>query len=178
MAEIKTTMSTLDDYLQDDAKMTGSEIFNIYNDDMSILRGNQLDEIVMGCKGLKSHWNCLEKAKIVQSILGEASLVVIGSLAVISECGQSSYGYAYEPPLEFHAWVMVKAGIIDVALPGVINKGMNTSDEYGPYILGREEVVLAGMPADWMQYKAHEVHNIHGVKATPKRGGGWEVGHD
>ena len=43
--------------------------------------------------------------------------------------------------------------IIDMALPGVIQKGLTTFDSIGAFLVGREPVILAGTPEPWMMYK-------------------------
>jgi hypothetical protein len=65
---------------------------------------------------------------------------------------KSNYGYMFKPPFEFHAWLQTPQGIIDVALPGAIEKGLTTFDDVGPYLIGREPFILAGPPLDWMEY--------------------------
>ena len=106
-------------------------------------------------KGLQRHWHCLEKAQIVREVLGGGALV-LGSLLVWSADLNSSYGYYWNPPMEFHAWVQYKKRIYDLALPGVIERGLNTSDHIGPVLTGRSPVILAGKPLPWTQYEAKE----------------------
>lgn len=99
--------------------------------------------------GFKAHWDCLVKAQAACAYLSgkeRGQLVLhIGSLFVISEKNNSSYGYAYNPPLEIHAWAFSKkqGAIYDLALPGVIKSGLEASDELGPYLVGVEPVVMA-----------------------------------
>ena len=69
---------------------------------------------------------------------------------------KSSYGFYFRPPYELHSWLDFGLGrILDFGLPGVIEAGLNTCDEQGPCIVGREPVILAGEPFDWMEYKAY-----------------------
>ena len=114
-----------------------------------------ITKIMQACKGLNRYWNCLEKAQIVQTILGKGD-VIVGDLKVVSGDFKSEYGFDFNPPYEFHSWLEVEGAIIDIALPGVIEKGLTTHDEYGPYLVGREPVILAGKPESWMKYISYE----------------------
>jgi hypothetical protein len=143
----------MDDFINDKKILTGKEEFNING---NLLDDSKLREITRACKGLKYYWNCLEKAEIAQEILGEGQLV-LGKLMVLSSDGSSSFGYYYKPPYEFHAWVLMPNGIIDVSLPGVIERGLTFSDDKGPFLTGRSPVVLAGAPASWMDYDISEI---------------------
>jgi len=110
-------------------------------------------KLLTSFSGLQRYWNCLEKAYRAQRLLGRGR-VVLGSLLIASGDGQSEYGYYFNPPLEFHAWLDLGSGVIfDPALPGVIEKGLTTCDSVGPYIIDREPVILAGQPLDWMRYE-------------------------
>jgi hypothetical protein len=79
---------------------------------------------------------------------------MIGSLLVVSGDGKSEYGHYFNPPYEFHAWLQEGPIIVDVALPGVIESGLMLTDEVGPFISGREPLILAGEPLTWMKYQA------------------------
>jgi hypothetical protein len=71
----------------------------------------------------------------------------------------SSYGFEFNPPLEFHAWVNYGDNIIDLALPGVIEMGCILKDKYGPY-LDRKPIVLAGEEIpNWIEYTAIRKYN-------------------
>jgi hypothetical protein len=152
---ITTAMSTIQ---SDDVLLNGTERFPVLGNAITLI---EYAKIMKASKGLRHNWNCLEKAEIVQSILKRGS-IILGSLLVNSADMKSQFGYYFNPPLEFHAWVLTNDGIIDVSLPGVIEMGLTQSDEYGPFIIGREPVVLAGIPLDWMLYKAHEVYSKGG----------------
>jgi len=124
--------------------------------------GNEFPEdkihlILQSLAGLNRYWDCINKAKIARDILNDG-VVVVGGMMAISGDLQSSYGYYFNPPYEFHSWIECKNGVIvDVALPGVIEKGLNTSDDVGPCIINREPCVLNGPPLDWMKYQRVEV---------------------
>lgn len=125
------------------------------------LSSKDLLVILKKCVGLNLYWNCLEKAKIVKEYMGFGA-VVLGECLVISKNGESAYGHYYLPPYEFHAWWQGRFSgeesnptnniIVDVALSGLIAKGLNTKDEIGPALVGREPIVLAGQPEQWMKY--------------------------
>ena len=84
---------------------------------------------------LKRYWNCLEKAKYIADMFGRKE-ITLGRLKVLSKDYRSGYGFEFNPPYEFHAWFNYKNGIIDLALPGVIELGCLLKDEYG-YLLDR-----------------------------------------
>lgn len=137
-----------------DPRLLGTERFPIIGNALSV---SEMETIMKALKGYRKHWNCFEKAKIVVEILGKG-VVALGSLTVVSGDNRSTYGYMFNPPFEFHAWVQVSRDtIIDIALPGVIDKGLTSSDEYGPYLVNREPVILAGKPLPWTIYETNEV---------------------
>lgn len=150
------------------AKFVTTGMCDFHEDKNELLSGNErwpvvgrkVDEETVGTilrsfAGLGKYWDCLEKAKKSQKILG--GRVVIGELMVVSGDHKSGYGYYWRPPFEFHAWVELEGGgIFDGALPGVIEKGLRTSDTVGPYLVDREPVILAGEPRDWMKYQPKE----------------------
>lgn len=145
-----TAFSTVSDT---DPTMTGYEEYPVIG---SALTDQEITKIIRNFSGLKTHWNCLEKAQIVVALLGKG-LVTIGSLQIVSGDLKSMYGYEYHPPREFHAWVTLGKDIIDIALPGVILKGLNTRDEYGPFIVDRKPAVLAGKAPEWAIYRGKEI---------------------
>ena len=152
--EILSSKTTgMDTFLNDKKVLEGNEIFKIHGD---LIDDKTLAEIIDRCAGLKYYWDCIEKAKIARKVLGEG-IVVVGKLMVFSEDWSSSYGYYFNPPFELHSWLLTEKGVIDIALPGVIEMGLNFSDENGPFLTNREPIVLAGIPANWMQYNLCEI---------------------
>lgn len=140
-------VTTKFEYADYDQKLiTGKEVYPIIGD-----YPIPINKIWPKLIGLKSSWNCIEKAQIVQDILKEGS-VIIGSLIVWSSNFRSSYGFEFNPPYEFHAWVELNSVKIDVSLPGVIEKGLNSIDEYGPYLMGITPSILSGTPPKFLQY--------------------------
>lgn len=143
-----TALAVVD--INNDERLKGDEEFKILGNlltlkDMRILKPQ--------IAGLLRHWDCVEKARIARNHLGKGRIFV-GSLMVKSGDYKSEYGYYFNPPLEFHAWLCLKNGrIIDIALPGVIEKGIISEDAYGPFLVDREPVVLAGFPPEWVTYK-------------------------
>ena len=134
--------------------MTGEEKYPIVG---TAIDSETIKKIVCSFKGLNRHWNCVDKAQKSQAILGRG-IVVGGSLMVLSVDLNSSYGYYWNPPFEFHAWVDLGDGLIfDAALAGVIEKGLTTEDAIGPYLVGNTPVILAGPPMGWTAYKQEEV---------------------
>lgn len=152
MPQILTSFSTVSN---NDPILSGYERYPVIGNAIS---ENEALQIAIDMNGLKAHWNCLEKAHLARSIICRG-VVVVGSLMIVSGDLKSEYGYHYCPPYEFHAWIMFNGNIVDVALPGVIDKGLTTHDEYGPYLVGREPVILAGKPESWMKYIPREVQS-------------------
>jgi hypothetical protein len=113
---------------------------------------------------LNKYWSCLEKAHVVSIMFGTNNqniITVVGSCFVKSLDGKSEYGYEFRPPFEFHAWNYVieegkRPKVVDVALPGVIEKGLSTFDSVGPALIGRDPVLLAGVEEvpEWLRYRS------------------------
>ena len=159
---------------EDDKLLTGEENFEIIGE----LKDDEeaktiISESIKKCAGLKFSWNALEKAKIVNEVSGWT--VVLGELMIFSEGMTSAYGYYFNPPYEFHAWNVNKrtGKIIDISLPGVIYKGLDTvnygiisslisgknqTEDDRPYLIDRSLVILAGTPPDWTKY--FQVHKL------------------
>ena len=138
-----------------DILMTGEEEWPILG---TAIRRATTREILLKFKGLKYYWSCLEKAEITKSIIG--GVLCVGSTHILStNGGGGSYGFNFKPPFGFHAWVEKDQNIIDLALPGVIEMGLQFEDEYGPYLVGNKPVILASRPKDnEFLYKAYERH--------------------
>ena len=138
---------------QDTELLTGTERYPIVGDAVS---EDDVATLFISFQGLRKYWDCLGKAYRAQLFLGKGR-VMVGSLLVVSGDWKSEYGYHWNPPFEFHAWLDLGSGVIfDAALPGVIEKGLTTRDSVGPYIVDRKPVVLAGPPLDWMKYRPVE----------------------
>lgn len=92
-------------------------------------------------------FDCVQKSMVAASLLQNEERgnleVHIGSCIVFGE--GTSYGHAINPPFEFHAWIFSpkQNAIYDLGLPGLIHTGLNTSDEYGPFLSGVDPVVMA-----------------------------------
>jgi hypothetical protein len=158
---MKTKTTALALYADDrDAILTGEEIYPIIGDGDIIITPDELISIQANLAGFNRYWNCLEKAWKTYSFL-EAGELTIGTMLVWNEGHRSNYGFYYNPPLEFHAWLAFPGGrILDVALPGVIERGLWTFDEVGAAIVNRVPVVLAGIPPDWLEYRAKEIWRV------------------
>ena len=137
----------------EDKIMTGCESYPIIGDQISAYDAKP---IIKRLKGLNLYWNCLEKALIVSDFI-PGSIVVIGSLMIYEWTEMSAYGHKYKPPYEFHAWVRWKENVIDFGLPGVILKGLNTEDIFGPLLKNTVPVILAGEPPSKFMYKSKSV---------------------
>jgi len=142
--------------------LTGDEAYpvqgEIVNDSLVSVLTNKIPEILSEIRGLHRYWDCLPKTKKAAKILGFGE-VWVGSLLVVSGDYKSEYGYLFNPPYEFHSWLSLddSGTILDVALPGVIEMGLITSDEVGPYLVDREPYILAGKPPLWCKYVPVEV---------------------
>lgn len=142
--EIKTTIS-LDTELG--GLMTGEERYPVYSSN------NNVDKILSEFKGLLLFGGCLDKARIVQKYYPDTVLVA-GAIRVISNDYQSMYGYDFHPPLEMHVWLERNSvSVIDFALPGVILRGLQEGDEIGPFLVGREPIIIIDNCPDWVIYK-------------------------
>lgn len=118
-------------------------------------------------KKYKKHWDCLNKSREVAKMLKNKERGVltihIGSLFVLSPRTNSSYGYAFNPPLEIHSWAFStkQRAIYDFALPGVILSGLSLSDHIGPYLEAITPVIMAEKVFDIPEiyrYKCMEIH--------------------
>ena len=153
MSEKRITTMMTSKFQSPDHLLDGSERYPVI--------GNALDEGIIvrvqeSLRGLSRYWSCLEKA-IRARVVIDTGEVVAGSLLVRSEDDQSEYGYYFNPPLEFHCWIILRRSdppiIFDPSLPGVIEMGLTVSDELGPCLVGRKPSILAGPPEKWMHYK-------------------------
>jgi hypothetical protein len=134
-----------------DILLNGTESWPVFGD---LLTQAEADAIIPKWRGWKRRWMCLEKARWIAQHIG--GVVAIGSLTIYSRKFESSYGFEYNPPFEFHSWVLSdrkRGGIIDFALPGCIEMGMELKDQYGPFLVGRKPIILAVHKAPkWLKY--------------------------
>ena len=150
--EIMPVTTKITSFIQDQNIKMGDSFYPMQGSAITI---NTANTILAECKKqeLLKYWNCIEKAKLARSIIGVGT-VYVGSLYIYSSDFLSRFGYEFNPPYEFHSWLQIGKDIIDIALPGVIEKGKNTSDEIGPFLIGRSPIILAGRPTSWMEYKS------------------------
>lgn len=134
-----------------DITLKGNESWPVFGD---LITQAEADSVIAHWKEWKRHWMCLEKARWIAQNIG--GVVALGELTIYSGKFESSYGFQYNPPFEFHAWVQSDrkgGGIIDLALPGAIEMGMILKDQFGPFIVGRKPIILAANKApDWLAY--------------------------
>lgn len=158
---IKQTLETKTLTLE---KLTGHEKYKILG---RMFSGEEVREIFKLFNGLMRRGNCLRKACIVRDWLNRdrenAFHVMVGSLYVIERTNHSSYGHEYNPPLEFHAWVYGRRdkSVYDLALPGVIERGLEAEDDQGRILLTVEPIVLATGSSRvpyYLRYKAHSAY--------------------
>lgn len=117
---------------------------------------------------LLQRWDCIHKALYANAVLRNEErgdmYLIIGSLWVISPSTNSSYGFAYNPPFEIHAWLhSPKQDVIyDLALPGVILTGLSLKDEMGPYLSDIHPAVYSDKPNNHENiiYHEHERHDL------------------
>jgi len=139
-------------------KMTGEESYPIIG---NLIDHEKLKEILKKCAGLHQHFSCIQKAELVRDYLGHGQ-VVIGQLLVWNKEMTANFGYFYNLPLEFHAWwepdnAIAGRVIVDISLPGVIEKGLKTKDHIGYLIEGREPFILNGRPLEWTAYEPRAI---------------------
>jgi len=149
-------------------RLTGNEKYKILG---RMLSRAEADEIFKQFKGLMRRANCLRKACIVRDWLNRerenAFNVMVGSLYVIESSNHSSYGHEYNPPFEFHAWVYGRRdkSLYDLALPGVIERGLEAEDDQGKLLLTIDPTILAAgisrIPY-YIRYKAHSAYSGNG----------------
>lgn len=139
-------------------RMTGSERYPLIGkDNVSNMAMVQLGIVQSKFKGLSLYGSCVEKNWIARKFLPGFAMVM-GDVRVVSITGTSAYGHDFNPPMELHAWLVNLEGIVaDFALPGLILSGMNTRDEQGPFVEGREPSILIGQPPPWVMYKVRYV---------------------
>ncbi len=133
--------------------MTGDERYPIIGDLLSV---EKADMICSMFKGLFLTGSCVEKNSIASHVIGGAKVLVVGAMRVLSADGRSAYGFDWNPPTELHAWIQEGDSVIDLSLPGVIIRGMMTSDEEGPFLVGLTPAILAGPVPDWLIYEPKE----------------------
>ena len=138
--------------------MTG-EMYPIYsNDNNPILTEMQAKDLlaIFHLNKFNRYYDCIRKAKLTAKFF-QVAAIHLGSLMLESTEKGVQYGYEYHPPLELHAWVRIDNNILDLGLPGTIEKGLSTKDDIGYFLSNREPVILAGKPASWMKYVTHEI---------------------
>ena len=135
--------------------MTGTEKYPIIG---NLVSPEQSEKIIASFKGLLLVGDCDKKAKRAASMMKGRIQIIGGEVRVWSADMKSAYGFDWHPPHECHFWLEVvdKDGnrkLADFSMPGVIIRGLTTCDEIGPYILGREPVILAGEYPKWIVYR-------------------------
>lgn len=144
----------------DAALMTGKEQYRAIG---HLVHQGVVNKIIKELKGLTRNWSCIEKAQKAQEILGYGK-IMIGSLYIFNIDFSGSYGYAYNPPYEFHAWLKVDQSVVDFALPGAIEMGLQTKDALGYILTMRRPFILVGHPPLWIRYTEMETYNEHRMK--------------
>lgn len=134
-------------------KMTGKEEYPVK--DADLIPRRVIDKITSQFKGLARYAECLEKNRIAQEELG--GFLVLGKIAIISAKDNGCFWMDYNPPLEFHAWLVFNTMIFDFALPGMIERGGRIKDSLGPFVEGRDPFILIGEPPEWIYYEAKEI---------------------
>lgn len=142
------------------ALMTGEEKYGIFG---AAIDPKMAGDIIAKYKGLQLYGQCLEKAIIAIRHLREVNfdgefIVAMGSMKItwMDNTGDvTQYGNDYNPPYEFHAWVVPNQKrelIIDLALPGMILRGQKFRDWKGFYLKGLIPGILAGSVPEFIEY--------------------------
>jgi len=122
--------------------------------------------------GLFRQANCLRKACILRDYLRKKHntdmyFTVVGSLSIIDGKNNASFEYYYNPPLEYHAWVYgtKDKSVYDLSLPGVIERGLEMTDDLGHILVYVRPVVLATgktLVPNYFRYSVFEVYHGNG----------------
>ena len=140
-----------------DPIMTGKENFEILG---NAIQPEIVKTIVSHFAGLNLFYDCNRKVSIASHFLANLGIefeINFGELFVDSKEKSTNFGYKFNPPYEFHCWIGLPGeNILDVSLPGTILKGKLTSDNVGPFLIGRKEFILNGRPKNWLHYTTHE----------------------
>lgn len=155
----------------DDPILNGEEVFRISGPKFQQIKEKPVaeaaklvrerkQEIIGSMKGLKRRWSCIEKAILVRKFIG-FGIVSIGSMLIWNNERNGTYGYYYNPPLEFHSWLVLndQPFIIDFALPGVIEMGLRTRDEYGEILKNMKPYILCGPAPEGLDYNTYEYYS-------------------
>lgn len=149
--------------------MTGEEMYPISG---KMLTEWGLAQIYKECKGLQLYGDCLAKNlkafEFLHDNFGVAPVLCMGALEIGYR--ETEYGFLYNPPHEFHAFLCFPkdyGAIVDVALPGAILRGQRMRDERGYFLCGPYPMVLAGdaeMFQGRLKYTVHEVYTYGNAK--------------
>jgi len=149
--EPKTTaFAFLDDHRHE--LITGTEVWPVLG---KLLPKAELAALMKMITGYNLYYDCNRKAEAVRKVKG-FGYVVGGAVMVLSAKSNGAYGHYWNPPFEFHAWwspiLKDTSMIVDLALPGLIMLGSKVKDSVGYVLEGRDPMILAGKPRDWMMY--------------------------
>jgi hypothetical protein len=132
-------------------RMTGKENYEILG---NLLTKDQVGQLMYACTNTILTADCVKKACITKAHLQDNNWkIAMGAIRVFSKDMLSTYGHDFNPPKELHCWLEKEDKIIDIALPGVIIRGLRACDELGSFLEGRTPVILAGESPDWVIYK-------------------------
>lgn len=131
-------------------KLTGHERYPIIGDFVPEIH---IYRLIKKLKNLNRYWNCEEKARIAQEYLNYGE-IKYGEMFIVDK-DLTSYGFAWNPPYEFHAWLQLdNKNIFDIALPGVIELAKTYKDQHGHFLSNTQPAILNGEPPDWIDYRA------------------------
>ena len=148
----KTEKILLD--LNENERMSGNEQYEILG---NLLTETQVKHLIYSCKNRILTADCVEKSHLVWFYLKDISWkIVIGSIKVFSKDMKATYGHDFNPPRELHCWLEKENKIIDIALPGLIIRGLRAKDEIGSFLEGRTPIILAGEVPNWIIYNAKD----------------------
>lgn len=148
-------------YLDDFTTMKGNEQYPIIGNKITKA---EVEMVSSRFNGLLLVGHCLLKAMWVQQYLeqnrDDIFTIILGKLSIVDRNNNTSYGFYFNPPLEYHAWVrsFKEKAIYDLSLPGAIIKGLNTSDDQGPFLKNIKPSILAtgiGHVPTWLRYTAY-----------------------
>lgn len=167
-------------------------IFTIKENDKYKIFGDAIDhniilDVMSKLVGLPYHSYCGIITIVTSFILNHKYRIktdyITGSTIVSCASNKTTYGFEYKPPFEFHAWLQFsETGILDVSVPGLIWRGLNTRDEHGAFLENIDEIIINGFPPPYIKYTPYSIYTsefvdnfLNDLLPELKSDFGWEL---